>query len=38
MELQDFTSDKIIKKDCFKLFSGKEEDIPILKWGLNVKI
>jgi len=31
-------SDKIIKREYFKLFSGKDTDIPILKWGLNATI
>lgn len=36
IELFDFLSDKVIKQDRHKVFSGK--DLPILKWELNVKI
>jgi hypothetical protein len=32
--MEDVLSDKIIKRDFLKVFSGKE--LPILKWGLNV--
>ena len=34
-ELAEFISDKVIKRDFFKYFSGKEI-FPILSWGLSV--
>jgi len=33
-ELNDFLSDKVIKREMFKVFSGKK--LPILSWGLKV--
>lgn len=33
MELQDFKSDKVLKRDYFKMFSGKNI-FPYLSWGL----
>ena len=33
MELNDFRSDKVIKRDYFKMFSGKNI-FPYLSWGL----
>lgn len=35
-ELNDFLSDKVIKREMFKVFSGKK--LPILSWGLKVTI
>jgi hypothetical protein len=34
--LNDFLSDKVIKREMFKVFSGKK--LPILSWGLKVTI
>lgn len=36
LELADFLSDKVLKRDYFKFFSGKEI-WPILSWGINVE-
>lgn len=33
-ELNDFLSDNVIKREMFKVFSGKK--LPILSWGLKV--
>jgi hypothetical protein len=33
-ELNDFLSDKVVKREFMKLFSGKT--LPILTWGLKV--
>ena len=35
LELQDFLSDRITRREFLKVFSGK--DFPILSWGLNVQ-
>jgi len=35
-ELNDFLSDKVIKREMFKVFSGKK--LPILSWGLKASI
>lgn len=35
IDLREFISDKVIKREYFKYFSGKEI-FPILSWGLNV--
>lgn len=35
-ELNDFLSDKVNKREVFKVFSGKK--LPILSWGLKVTI
>lgn len=35
IDLTEFVSDKIIKREYFKYFSGKDI-LPILSWGLNV--
>jgi hypothetical protein len=35
-ELAEFMSDKVVKRDFFKYFSGKDI-FPILSWGLSVK-
>lgn len=37
LELDDFKSDKVIKKDFFKMFSGLEV-FPYLSWGLFVSV
>ncbi|EAS01971.2 Lmbr1-like motif protein (macronuclear) [Tetrahymena thermophila SB210] len=36
LELQDFLSDKVNKREYYKVFSGKT--LPILKWGLNLTV
>jgi len=36
IKMQEFFSEKVLKREFFKLFLGKE--IPILKWGINVQI
>jgi hypothetical protein len=33
-DMNDFLSDKVTKREFYKLFSGSLEDIPILSWGL----
>jgi LMBR1 domain-containing protein 1 len=35
-ELNDFLSDKVIKREMFKVFGGKK--LPILSWGLKVTV
>ena len=37
LELDDFKSDKVIKKDYFKMFSGPNV-FPFLSWGLFVSV
>lgn len=37
LELEDFKSDKVIKKDYFKMFSGPKV-FPYLSWGLFVSL
>ena len=37
LELDDFKSDKVIKKDFYKMFSGPKV-FPFLSWGLFVSI
>lgn len=37
LELDDFKSDKVIKKDYFKMFSGPKV-FPYLSWGLFVSL
>lgn len=37
LELQEFKSDKVIRRDYFKMFSGKKI-FPYLSWGLFVSI
>jgi len=36
LELQDFLSERVIRREFMKVFSGKEL-LPILSWGVNVK-
>ena len=36
LELQDFLSDTVIKREYYKMFSGKTLPSFPLKWGLNV--
>lgn len=38
LELFDFLSDKVIKREYYKMFSGKALAPIPLKWGLNVTI
>jgi hypothetical protein len=35
LELQDFLSERVIRREFMKVFSGKEL-VPILSWGVNV--
>ena len=37
LELYDFLSENVIKREYFKFFSGKDLK-PILSWGMNVII
>lgn len=37
LELDDFKSDKVIKKDYFKMFSGPKV-FPYLSWGLFISL
>lgn len=37
LEMDDFKSDKVIKRDFFKMFSGKKV-LPFLSWGLFVSV
>ncbi len=37
LELDDFKSDKVIKKDFFKMFSGPKV-LPYLSWGLFISL
>lgn len=37
LELDDFKSDKVVKKDFFKMFSGPDV-FPYLSWGLFVSV
>jgi LMBR1 domain-containing protein 1 len=36
LELSDFLSDKVLKREFLKVFSGKE--LPTLKWRLNLTL
>lgn len=35
LELHDFLSERVIRREFIKVFSGKEL-VPILSWGVNV--
>ena len=35
LELQDFLSERVIRREFVKVFSGKDL-VPILSWSLNV--
>jgi hypothetical protein len=36
LELQDFLSERVIRREFMKVFSGR--DFPILSWGINLTL